>query len=70
MTHAGCDVTCRETPAGHPGVFGGVAPLRCVLGARGWNGERDSCQAMRSGPQNNLCTKRNRTRPQIGGATR
>lgn len=42
MTYDGRDVTCRETTAGHPGVFGDVAPLRCVLGNPGWTEERDS----------------------------
>lgn len=36
------EVTCRETTAGHLWVFGGIAPLRCVL-YPGWRGERDSC---------------------------
>lgn len=42
MTYDRCDVTCRETTAGHLWAFGDVAPLRCVLGNPGWRGERDS----------------------------
>lgn len=42
MTYDVCEVTCRETTTGHLWVFGGVSPLRCVLGNPGWRVERDS----------------------------
>lgn len=72
MTYDGRDVTCRETTAGHRGVFGDVAPLRCVLGNPGWTEERDSylAKGKRCVQGSNTTFEQNRNRTRATGSRR